>query len=834
MVVETRRRPVEALARAADEIAAASDLRVSLSAVARRTAEALDAELVVVRVADRSGALVARSVAPDGSALAAAVALSGDPDDTRQVAARAGAGPVASAPARWRGRVVGFVEVVRGSPELGPEDEAVLELAAGLLALAVRMTGGETRPTATVGHLRRLEVAGAALAVGGDVERAARHAVEVAVDATRARAGALWRLADDGPRLVSAIGQRAPEPPDLVSDDVVSVKRSEDGVVDSQVAVTIRAGRPPQVALELVYADEAAPSDAELPGLVAFAARAAHAVAVGERVNDTAAERDRAHSLLEVVAASIVRLSLNHVLATAVERAGEVLPVDRVGVYLRDGTGHVTLAAGRGLAERHATLAQDVFDLAVGPLRARDVVRIDVPGGAAVGVPLRVGDEPIGLLVVFPRGRDLSLADVTLLTSLAAQLAVAVQNARLHERATELGDALAASLASERQASERVRALYEISNTAQSLSFDATLRAVTATTARLLGAGAAVLRLRDGRGPTGVTRATYVEEERLAPALAPLLDLPELDPEHSTLAPFLEKGATAARLEIPVAPNLIADVVVLSLNPAAPLDPEAVAAAGSFLQQAGLVIDNARLHGQQQQFAETMQRSLLPRERPSRRGLDVGAVYESAAYVEVGGDVFDFLDLDDRRLAVVLGDVTGHGVAAAADMALAKFVFRSLAREHPEPAEFLRHANDVVVGEMELGAFVTMVYVTASDDGRIECACAGHPRPRLVYRDGAVQSVECSGLALGIEEGQSYVQADARLEPGSALVLYTDGVIEARRGDALFGTDGLDAVLRAELAGNAQAIADAVVSACRAFAGGELTDDCAIVVLKKT
>jgi serine phosphatase RsbU (regulator of sigma subunit) len=834
MVVEATRRPVEALARAADEIAAASDLRVSLAAVARHTADALDAELVVVRVADRNGALVARAVAPEGSSLAAEVALSVDPAATQRVAERAGAGPVASAPARWRGRVVGFVEVVRRSPQLGSEDDPVLALAAGLLALAVRMTGGETRPSATVGHLRRLEVTGAALAVGGDPDRAARHAVEVVVDATRARAGALWRLADDGPRLVAWVGREPVEAPDAVDDQVVTVDRSSDRGADPRVAVTVRGGRPPQVALQLVYAEETAPSDAELPGLVAFAARAAHAVTVGEGVHDTQADRDRARSLLEVVAASILRLSLNHVLATAVERAGEVLPVDRVGVYLREG-GQLTLAAGLGLAEGHATLAQDVFDLALGPLRARDVVRIDVPSGApAVGVPLRVGDEPIGLLVAYPRARDLSATDVALLTSLAAQLAVAVQNARLHERATELGEALSVSLATERETSERVRALYEISNAAQSMSLDATLRAVTATTARLLGAGAAVLRLRDGRGPTGVTRATYVGEDRLDAALAPILEVPDLGPQHSTLAPFLEQGATAARLEIPVAPNLTADVIVLSLNPAKPLDPEALAAAGSFLQQAGLVIDNARLHEQQQQFAETMQRSLLPRRRPTRPGLDVGAVYESAAYVDVGGDVFDFLELDDGRLAVVLGDVTGHGVAAAADMALAKFVFRSLAREHPEPAEFLRYANDVVVGEVELGAFVTMAYVTAFDNGRVEAACAGHPRPRLVPPGGAVQVLDCEGLALGIDGGQTYVPAAAVLAPGAALVLYTDGVIEARRGDELFGTDRLDTVLRAELAGSAQAIADAVVSACRAFAGGELSDDCAIVVLKKT
>src|SRR5204863_95322 len=84
--------------------------------------------------------------------------------------------------------------------------------------------------------------------------------------------------------------------------------------------------------------------------------------------------------------------------------------------------------------------------------------------------------------------------------------------------------------------------------------------------------------------------------------------------------------------------------------------------------------------------------------RPELPGFDVGAVYESAARLDVGGDVYDFLELGDERIAIVLGDVTGHGVDATADMAMAKFVFRSLAREHPEPADFLAHANEVFAG----------------------------------------------------------------------------------------------------------------------------------------
>src|SRR5207253_3291543 len=179
-----------------------------------------------------------------------------------------------------------------------------------------------------------------------------------------------------------------------------------------------------------------------------------------------------------------------------------------------------------------------------------------------------------------------------------------------------------------------------------------------------------------------------------------------------------------------------------------------------------------------------------PGQRPELPGFDVGAVYESAARLEVGGDVYDFLELADDRIAIVLGDVTGHGVDATADMAMAKFVFRSLAREHPEPADFLASANDVVVGEIATGKFITMTYVVVdAEAGEVACACAGHPPPRLVGGDGSVRPLEASGLALGIEAAQSYEEARAPLAAGESVVLFTDGVVEARRERELYGVE---------------------------------------------
>jgi serine phosphatase RsbU (regulator of sigma subunit) len=166
-------------------------------------------------------------------------------------------------------------------------------------------------------------------------------------------------------------------------------------------------------------------------------------------------------------------------------------------------------------------------------------------------------------------------------------------------------------------------------------------------------------------------------------------------------------------------------------------------------------------------------------------------------------------------------------------MAMAKFVFRSLAREHPEPSDFLCHANHVVEEEIASGKFITMAYVTADAGGRVLCASAGHPEPRVVAPDGVVRPLECGGLALGVVSPQEYEQTEVSLPAGGSVVLYTDGVIESRRGGELFGVERLDEVLASNAALPAQEMAEAVLAASRGFAGGDLPDDCAVVVIKR-
>ena len=604
--------------------------------------------------------------------------------------------------------------------------------------------------------------------------------------------------------------------------------------------------------------------------LTTFGVRAAHALRSTARTRALELDLERERAVLGVVGQATSELSLAHTLETAVGRVAELLDVERVAVYLRTEEDALVPAAGRGLSGPHATVAERLLEVALSARGRATVDTEDVASDerlrvvhdaasesgieAALAAALLVRDDVIGLLAVYPpRGRGPAENDAPLVARLAGQLAVAVQNAQLHERTAELSRQREAALASERDSSRRMRALYEISRSfAQSLSLEATLEALARTVVDVLDVDAALIALPDGRRELLTPRALYVKDAHLADAARVILYRPQafgsapvqrlfreaepfrLEGGHDVLEPFLAKGWTGAVVPVATPAETIAALTILSFRPGNPIGEEAIDGGVAIAGQAALAIDNARLYQQQKEFADTMQRSLLPREQPTVAGLEVGEVYESSARVDVGGDVYDFLELGDGRLAVVLGDVTGHGVEATADMAMAKFVFRSLAREHPEPGDFLASANDVVVDEIAPGKFITMTYVAVDPTrGEVACANAGHPPPRLVLPDGTVGGLDASGLVLGIDSGQEYEEVRAELPVGAAIVLYTDGVVEARRDGELYGTDRLDVLLAEERNLSARELAHAVTEDARRYSGGELSDDLAVVVIRR-
>jgi serine phosphatase RsbU (regulator of sigma subunit)/uncharacterized protein YigA (DUF484 family) len=900
---------LETVSRAARGLLEDGSLPEALGLVADAASTATASDLVVVRTLSREHrCLVARAVRAESSALAAELegsrlsldgleaeemessSSSSDqtiPDAIRSVATRARAETVSVHPVRVGERIVGTLELYRTSDMPFEERERMLgRLAAAHIGIAIRLEGTEKGDGRPGREALPLELLGEALVAGADEAETAEQVVRLATLATGAAGAALWRTeADASPSFLARYGFNGDAPDHGEGEEDVQaaladrqrtlVRRRPWGSNGAGGSIaTIPLGEPPIGALQLYFQSD--PDEAELARLLPFSARAALALRRSRRVGLIATALRRSQTIIGVVSQAIAQLSLAHTLETAVERIAELTASGHVAVYLREGR-LLTAAASRGLEGPHTDLAERLLELALGPFRGRGFLFIEDMAGdtrlkgleegwetngirRALVVPLIVHDEVIGALAVYKsRPRPYREGEEGLLLALSSQLAVAVENARLHERTKELGDVLEATLDSERRSSRQLRGLYEISASfAESLSLDATLEAVAKTMVQLFDLDAAVIRMPSARGEVLESKAIHVGDASFRETAEGFLALPQpmdaplarrllrsggpvlLGPgmahgndAHRTLEPFLAQGGSAAVLPLATPGEILGTLTLLSLDPARPIERETVDVAMTVAGQAALAIDNARLYQQQKDFSETMQRSLLPSALPEVAGVEVGHVYQSAARVDVGGDVYDFLTLDDGRLAVVLGDVTGKGIQAAADMAMAKFSFRALARMHPEPEDFLAAANEVVVDEIETGKFITMIYVLFDPESRaVASASAGHPAARVVSADGQVGELGGRGLALGIDSDQEYEAARDELAPGTTVVLYTDGVIEARRDGELYGEERLDDLLRRHAGLDPQELSDAVLADCRSFAGGELSDDCAVVCLR--
>jgi sigma-B regulation protein RsbU (phosphoserine phosphatase) len=242
-------------------------------------------------------------------------------------------------------------------------------------------------------------------------------------------------------------------------------------------------------------------------------------------------------------------------------------------------------------------------------------------------------------------------------------------------------------------------------------------------------------------------------------------------------------------------------------------------------------------------LARTLQASLLPPTVLQPPGLEVGAAYRpSGDGSTVGGDFYDVFETAGGRVAIVLGDVAGKGAEAAVLTSLARHVVRTEAMRHDRPAPvlatvaeaFLRyHPDDYCTAVL---ALIEPALDSGPPFATAAVATGGHLLPML-WRSatGAVEWIGRPGQMLGLLADPEIVETDVELTPGDVAVLFTDGVVEARRHDGdLFGDDRLAEVVRATAAadGSPQAVADAVVAAALDFQDGDARDDIAVVAWK--
>lgn len=201
-------------------------------------------------------------------------------------------------------------------------------------------------------------------------------------------------------------------------------------------------------------------------------------------------------------------------------------------------------------------------------------------------------------------------------------------------------------------------------------------------------------------------------------------------------------------------------------------------------RRAGLALDNARLYQRQRKVAETMQNHLLP-QMPGLQGLEMNVRYLPAPDAShVGGDWYDAFPLPDTSTALAIGDVVGHDLEAAAGMAQVRNMLRAYAWSQHEPPSRVVERLDEAIQHITDVAMATMIFgrIETAHDGhwQLSWTNAGHPPPLLISRDGLADYLtDGHGILLGTQTGLRRPDATALLPPGSTLVLYTDGLIEA-------------------------------------------------------
>ena len=230
-----------------------------------------------------------------------------------------------------------------------------------------------------------------------------------------------------------------------------------------------------------------------------------------------------------------------------------------------------------------------------------------------------------------------------------------------------------------------------------------------------------------------------------------------------------------------------------------------------------------------------LQRALLPAKPPEYPGYTIASAYLPAPEAEIGGDFYDFFTTENGKIAILIGDVSGKGIPSASLAAATRSTVRAFAYDISSPDQALAHANAVLKrAKDDPSLFVTVFLVTLDSTGRTCYASAGHPPP-AIYRavTGEVRFLTEAGLLLGVVDQYNYEESECHLEIGDKLVLYTDGISEARRNFVLFGFDGIERVLREFGQRSPDEVVEALIRESTDWAGGRRTDDAAVIVVER-
>jgi serine phosphatase RsbU (regulator of sigma subunit)/anti-sigma regulatory factor (Ser/Thr protein kinase) len=252
-------------------------------------------------------------------------------------------------------------------------------------------------------------------------------------------------------------------------------------------------------------------------------------------------------------------------------------------------------------------------------------------------------------------------------------------------------------------------------------------------------------------------------------------------PPGGALDPAIEEANVSSLMASPLAvKGRVAGIVEVGSRGARRFTLEDESLLMLMADRAGLAIEHARAYERELSNVEMLQRSLLPDRLPDLEDIQVAARYMPGG-ADVGGDWYDALPLDGGRVGVAMGDVVGHGIGAAALMGQLRHAMRAYALEGYSPSGVLDRL-DRVLRSLDGGQMATLLYLVVEEDHRsVTFASAGHVPPLVISPEGEAEYLDTApNPPLGVFESPDHKEMTAKLEPGSTIVLYTDGLVEER------------------------------------------------------
>jgi PAS domain S-box-containing protein len=453
-------------------------------------------------------------------------------------------------------------------------------------------------------------------------------------------------------------------------------------------------------------------------------------------------------------------------------------------------------------------------------------------------LPIQLAGPALGSLVVsFAEPRGFGEVDRAFLLALAQQAAQALERAALYE-----GERQARTEAE--AANQRLMHLEAISRAGLThLDLDNLLQELLARIKEIASADRAVILLNED-DELMVRAAIGLEEEVAAGVRVPIgrgiagtiaaTAKPLVIEDMSTVQPvsayLRERARSLAGVPLLIEGEVIG---VLHVSTDAPrrFTVEEIGILEMVAARAALAIHQARVFQRQHWISETLQRSLLPESLPEIPGLEVAARYiPSGRGLDVGGDWFDAIELSDGLVGLVVGDVVGHGLRAAAVMGQLRSAFRAYAVEGHGPGVILERVDRMDPAPDREAIATALCLVLDPGSGELVYASAGHPPPLVVAPDGHARFLEGGrSVPLGAVDGVTFPEATDHVTAGSAILLYTDGLVESRE---LSIDEGLRRLRETASGaqGRADRIADQVLSTM--LADREPGDDVALLVVR--